>query len=100
VLFIIESPSACGPPLPEATYSDFATAFSTIQEHAKYNGYAFFKRDVKPSRVICVYDRYSRPQTKGKDPKLHESRKRQSTGSKKCNCTIKVALEKDNISGS
>jgi hypothetical protein len=32
-----QSPSACGPP-PEATYSDFATAFSTIQEHAKYNG--------------------------------------------------------------
>ena len=100
VLLIMESSSKCGPPPSEATYSDLTTAFSTIQEHAKCNGYAPFKRDVKPSRVVCVCDRYGRPQTKGKDPKIHESRKRQNTGSKKCNCTIKVALEKDNISGS
>jgi hypothetical protein len=76
MLPIIDSPSVYGSPPPEATYSDFATVFSTIQEHTKYNGYALFKRDVKLSRVVCVCDRYSRPQTKGKDSKIYESRKR------------------------
>jgi hypothetical protein len=72
----MELPLVYNPPSLEATYSDFAAVFSMIQRHIKYNSYALFKRDVSPSQVICVYNRYNRPQTKGKDPRIHESRKR------------------------
>jgi hypothetical protein len=39
-------------PLPEAIYPDPTTAFNAIQLHAKDHGYAFMKRNKKPSRLL------------------------------------------------
>ena len=51
----MDKPKPCGPPPLEATYADLSTVIAAIQEHAKGNGYALFKRDTKPSRIITWY---------------------------------------------
>ena len=61
----------------EATYADLTTAAASISEHAKSNGYAPFKRSSKQRRVICACDRARKPQTKAKNPNIHESKRRE-----------------------
>jgi hypothetical protein len=43
-------------PPAEAIYNDLPTATAAIQEHAKCNGYAVYRRDSRPSRVVYVCD--------------------------------------------
>ena len=43
----MDAPTPCGPPPPEAVYTDLNTAVAAIQSHAQQNGYALFKRDAK-----------------------------------------------------
>ena len=93
----MHSPKTCGPPPSEAVYADLSTAIAAIQEHAKCNGYALFKRDTKPACVVFVYDRYGKPESKPKNPHIHESKRRSGSRSKKCDCRIKVALKLDKI---
>ena len=61
----------------EATYADLTTAAASISEHAKSNGYALFKRSSKQQRVIYACDRARKPQTKAKNPNIHESKRRE-----------------------
>jgi len=91
---------ACGPPPTAAIYTDLSTAVAAIQAHAKCNGYALFKRDSRPLRVVYACDRYSKPQARAKNPDIHESKQWKGSRSKKCNCQMKVALKRDEISGS
>jgi hypothetical protein len=88
--------SLSAPPL--AIYPDLATGFAAIQEHAKQNGYALFKRDSTPNKVIYTCDRAGKYDLKGKDPTIHASKRRKNTGSKKCNCLMKVVLRRDILS--
>jgi hypothetical protein len=85
-------------PPPEAIYPDRDTAFQAIQLHAKDHGYAVLKRSTKPSRVIVACDRAGQYQAKGKDPAIHPSRQRKATGSKKCECLMKVEIRLDSLS--
>ena len=89
----MDAPSVYGPPPPAAVYPDFDTAVAAIQGYAQRNGYAFFKRDVKPRRMVFVCDRFGKAPPSRSAP-VHESKRRKG-GSKKCGCTMKVALKLD-----
>jgi hypothetical protein len=78
-------------PPPEAIYPDQNTALTAVQLHAKQHGYAFKIHDKKAFRVVFACDRGGQYDSKGKDSKIHESRRRQ-TGSKKCGCLMKLEL--------
>ena len=90
---------SCGPAPPEAVYPDITTAFTTIQAHARAHGYAFVRRNKKPKSIIYTYDRAGKYDPKGKDPNTHESKQRTKTGTKKCDCRMRVSLSLDDISG-
>ena len=83
---------------PEAVYPDVDTAFTAIQAHAKENGYAFCRYSRKASRVVFTCNCAGKYNLKGKDPNTHSSRQRQSTGTKKTGCLIKVVLRQDRVS--
>lgn len=83
----------------EAIYPDPGTAFTAVQAHAKYQGYAIIKLDKKPSRVVFACDRMGKYNSKGKDLGLHKSRQRNGTGSKKCGCLMRVEIRLDTLSG-
>jgi hypothetical protein len=83
---------------PEAVYPDIDTAFTVIQVHAKAHGYALFQRDKKASRVLYACDCAGKYNPKGKSSNVHISKQRAGTGSKKCNCLMKVELRQDLIS--
>ena len=91
-------PTTCGPAPPTAIYPDIPTALAAIQAHARANGYVFFQRDKKPWKVVYACDRAGKPDMKGKNPSTHESKQRKGTGSKKCDCKIRVALRLDKVS--
>jgi hypothetical protein len=93
----MQSPKACGPPPSEAVYARLSTAIAALHKHAKCNGYAFFKRDTKPARIVFVYDRFGKPESKPKNIDIHESKRRPGSRSKKCDCRMKVALRLDKI---
>ena len=93
----MDSLRACGPPLSEATYADLITAAASILEHTKSNGYALFKRSSKQRRVIYACDRAGKSQARAKNPNIHESKRREGSRSKKCDCQMKVALKLDQI---
>jgi hypothetical protein len=93
----IDSPKAYGPPPSEATYADLTATAASISEHAKSNGYALFKRSSKQQRVIYACDRAGKPQTRAKNLNIHESKRRERSRNKRCDCQIKVALKLDQI---
>jgi hypothetical protein len=84
-------------PPPEAIYLDPNTALTAVQLYAKQHGYALKTRDSKASRVIFACDRAGKYNSKGKDLRMHDSKRRQS-GSKKCGCLMKVKLRLDSMS--
>jgi hypothetical protein len=83
---------------PEAVYPDIDTGFAAIQAHAKAHGYALVQRDKKATRVLYTCDRAGKYDSKGKNPNVHISRQRKNTGSKKCECLMRVVLRLDQIS--
>jgi hypothetical protein len=83
---------------PEAVYLDVNTATASIQVHAKEHGYAFCQCSTRSNRLVFACDRAGKYNSKGKDPNTHSSRQRQSTGSKKCGCLMKVELRLGNLS--
>jgi hypothetical protein len=83
---------------PEAVYPDIDTAFTELQAHAKENGYAFCRYLKKGNRLVFACDRAGKYNSKGKDPNTHSSKQRQSTGSKKCDCLMRVELRQDKLS--
>jgi hypothetical protein len=84
---------------PEAVYPDVNSAIASIQEHAKAHGYAFCVYNTRPHRVVLLAcDRARKYSSKGKDPNTHSSKQRQSTGSKKCGCLMRVELRLEEIS--
>jgi hypothetical protein len=85
-------------PPPEAIYPDPATAFNAIQLHAREYGYAFMKRNKKPSRLLFACDRAGNYDSKGKVLTVDKSRQRKNTGSKKCGCLMMVELCLDRLS--
>ena len=44
----MDTPKACGPPSPEAIYTNLDTVVAALHSHARCNGYALFKRDSRP----------------------------------------------------
>jgi hypothetical protein len=48
--------------------------------------------------VVFTCDRAGKYRSTGKDPALHSSKQRSNTGSKKCDCQMKVALRQDHLS--
>jgi hypothetical protein len=84
-------------PPPEAIYPDPNAALAAVQLHAKQHGYALNKRSSKATRVIFACDRGGQYDSKGKDLRMHDSKRRQS-GSKKCGCLMKVELRLDSMS--
>jgi hypothetical protein len=82
---------------PEAVYPDVNTAIASIQEHVKVHGYVFYVYSTRPHRVVLACDRTRKYNLKGKDPNIHSSKQRKSTGSKKCRCLIKVKLRLEQI---
>ena len=93
----MDSPKACGPPSSEATYADLTTVAAFISEYTKSNRYALFKRSSKQRRVIYACDRAGKSQARAKNPNIHESKRREGSRNKKCDCQIKVALKLDQI---
>jgi hypothetical protein len=83
---------------PEAVYPDVNSAIASIQEHAKAHGYAFYVYNTRPHRVVLACDYAKKYSSKGKDPNTHSSKQRQSTGSKKCRCLMRVELRLEEIS--
>jgi hypothetical protein len=83
---------------PEAVYPDIDTAFTAIQAHAKEHGYAFRRHQMRSNRRVFACDRAGKYDSKGKDPNTHSSKQRESTGSKKCGCLMRVELRQDKIS--
>ena len=51
----------------------------------------------KPLRIIFACDRAGKYQSKGKNPAVYKSKQRKRTGSKKCECLIKVELRLDHL---
>jgi hypothetical protein len=88
----------CGPPPPAAVYTDITTGFAALQAYAKVNGYAFFQRDKTSTRVLYLCDRAGKYNPKGKKSSVHPSKQRTNTGSKKCNCLMRVSLVRDQAS--
>jgi hypothetical protein len=84
-------------PPPEAVYPDPNTALTAIQLHAKQHGYALNKRSSKDTRVIFACDRGGQYDSRGKDLRAHDSKRRQP-GSKKCGCLMQVELRIDSMS--
>ena len=87
------------PPPLEAVYTDLSTATTAIQSYARSYGYALYKRDGKPNRIVYACDRYGKPPPKRESRSVHKSKERKGTRSKKCDCKMRVALEKDMLSG-
>lgn len=83
---------------PEAVYPDVDTAFDEIQAHAREHGYAFRRHQMRPTRRVFACDRAGKYDSKGKDPNTHSSKQRKNTGSKKCECLMKVELRLDKLS--
>ena len=89
------NPATCGPAPPEATYTSPEVCFTTIQAHAKANGYAFCRRDNKLSRKVYACDREGLYNSKGKKPDMDPTKQRSSTSTKKCGCKMRVQLKKE-----
>jgi hypothetical protein len=83
---------------PEAVYPDIDTAFTSIQAHAKEHGYAFRRHLTRSNRCVFACDRAGKYGSRGKDPNTHSSKQCQSTGSKKCDCLMRVELRQDKLS--
>ena len=71
----MDSPTTYGPPPPAAVYTDLPTTVTTIQDYTKANRYTLFIRNSKPKYVIYAYDRYSKPQSKPKNPTIYDSKR-------------------------
>jgi len=87
------------PPPPEAVYTDLPTAIASIQAHAKANGYALYKRDTKPKRVVMTCDRFGKVEATREANTVHSSKQRKGSRSKKCDCKMKVFIQRDEQSG-
>ncbi|RFU33692.1 hypothetical protein B7463_g2586, partial [Scytalidium lignicola] len=87
-------PSSCGPPPPEALYTDLTTLYTSIQAFARANGYAFRILDSKPRRKVYACDRAGKYNSRGKKDGVHQSKQRKSA-SKKCDCKMKVAAKQE-----
>jgi len=79
---------------PPAAYPDLATGFTAIQANAKQHGYALFREDAKPNRVVFVCDRAGKYDPKGKNSTIHTLKQRKNTASKKCDYLMKVVLRR------
>jgi hypothetical protein len=86
------TPSTCGPPPPEALYTDLAALFASIQAFARVNGYALVIRDRQQGKVVYTCDRAGKYQSKSKRNDVHPSKQRNSA-SKKCGCKMKVVAK-------
>ena len=53
---------------------------------------------MRPTRRVFACDRAGKYDSKGKDPNTHSSKQRKNTGSKKCECLMKVELRLDKLS--
>jgi hypothetical protein len=84
---------------PEAIYPDPDTAFAAIQVYAKDQGYTFKKDSNRSNKRVYSCDRAGKYDPRGKDPAVHKSKQRMSTGSKKCRYLIIVELQLDYTSG-
>src|SRR6266536_6486213 len=87
--------TTCGPAPPEVTYTTPEACFTSIQAHARVNGYAFLKWDIKPSRKVYVFDRDGQYDSQGKKPYMDLTKQRSNTSTKKCGCKMKVELKKE-----
>ncbi|RFU25063.1 hypothetical protein B7463_g11275, partial [Scytalidium lignicola] len=87
-------PSSCGPPPPEALYTDLTALYASIQAFARANGYAFRILDSKPRRKVYACDRAGKYDSRGKKDGVHQSKQRKSA-SKKCDCKMKVAAKQE-----
>ena len=83
---------------PEDIYPDVDTAFASVQAHAKEQGYAFRRHMTKAKRRVFACDRAGRYDPRGKDSNTHESKQRGKTGTKKCNCLMRVELRLNSLS--
>ncbi len=88
-------PTTCGPAPSEATYTTPEACFTSIQAHARVNGYAFIKLDNKPNRKLYAYDREGSFDSKGKKPYIDITKQRSSTSTKKCRCKMRVQLKRE-----
>jgi len=85
-------------PPPEAVYPDLPAASTAVQEYTRDLGYALFRRSTKPTRVLYTCDRAGKYDPRGKGPATHRTKQPVNTGSKKCDCPMRVELRLDSIS--
>lgn len=86
------SAQSCGPPPPEATYSEINTGITAIQRHARDHGYALVRRDKQQNRIVYTCDRYRKYSDRGKKEHVNEMNRRRNTGSRKTDCKMKLAV--------
>ena len=79
----LSAPKACGPPPSAAVYPDIPTAFAAVQAHAKAHGYAFYKRDTRPTKIIYACDKAEQAESKAKTLVIYSQRQQKNTCSKK-----------------
>ena len=74
---------------PEAIYDTKDSLFAAIQAHGRDNGYAIKIRSTQKNRILYDCDRLGVYQQKNST--AHLSRQRNNTGSKKCDCKMRLA---------
>ena len=85
-------------PSPSAIYTNPKAASTSIQLHAKDQGYDLTRFSNKASRIVFTCDRAGKYDSKGKDPATDRSKQRKATGSKKCGCLMRVEIRFSQIS--
>ena len=88
-----------GAPFEEADYTSWEDAQQALQAHARRNGYAVIRKDIKPSkaaakRVVWQCEKSGKYKDR-RDPDVHPRKQRKNTGTRKEGCPFKVEARKD-----
>jgi hypothetical protein len=85
------NPQPLGPAFPAVIYKDHHTIFTALQAHARAHGFAIVLKYMRPNKanpttIVWTCDKAGTYNSKGKDPQLDPTRRRQNTASKKTSC--------------
>jgi hypothetical protein len=92
------SPNEPGPlPVATTTYDDLAAAKSTLQLHARAQGYSIAVecKDEKRGRAAFVCSKSEKYRATGKNPDMHKSKQRPNTGTMKTEYPFKIIFKRD-----
>jgi hypothetical protein len=88
-----------GVPFKEVDYTSWEDAQQALQAHARRNGYAIIRKDIKPSkatakRLVWQCEKSGKYKDR-RDPNVHSNKQRKNTGTHKESCPFKVEARKN-----